>query len=371
MRDYRLISADSHVNEPPDLWQTRVPAKFEDRAPRMESFPKGDAWILEGSPNPVPFRRNACAGMTVWAGEGGPYMRWADVRPSASDPAERLKDQDLDGVDAELLFPTPSIQSSIASNPDAEFQLALVQAYNDWMSEYCSHDPDRLFGLALLPNRGVDAAVAEFERVMQLPAIRTAMIALYPHGTKQILPEDDRLWGAFASAGVPLTLHVGLNDAPPPGTDPNAPEVLPAGVVRYVDATQRLHDFIYTGVMSRFPALQVLFAETDAGWFPCWKEQAYNRWMRQSPTLRASAGLTEPPTSFAERMHFTYITDTFAIRHREEVGVRQLLWSSDYPHSESDYPHSWRTIRSDFLGVPEEDQQLILAGNCLRLLGIS
>ena len=371
MRDYRLISADSHVNEPPDLWQARVPAHYRERAPHMASFEQGDAWILEGSPNPVPFRRNACAGMTVWAGEGGPYMRWDDVRPSSWNPAERLKDQDLDGVDAELLFPTPSIQASIASNPDPEFQLALVHAYNDWMSEYCSHDPERLFGLALLPNRGVEGAVAEFERVMQLPAIRTAMIAMYPHGTKEIAPEDDRLWRAFEATEVPLVLHVGLNDTPPPGVVPGSPEKLPGGVVRYVDVTQRLYDFIYSGVMARFPELQILFAETDAGWFPCWKEQAYNRWMRQSPTLRAAVGMSEPPTAFTDRMHFTYITDTFAVRHRHEVGVRQLLWSSDYPHSESDYPHSWRTIRSDFLDVPQDEQDLILAGNCLRLLGIA
>ncbi len=64
---YELISADSHVNEPPDTFIDRVPNKFRDRAPHMESFPKGDAWILEGSPNPVTFGRNACAGMSVWA----------------------------------------------------------------------------------------------------------------------------------------------------------------------------------------------------------------------------------------------------------------------------------------------------------------
>lgn len=233
---YELVSADSHVNEPPDTFTARVPKKFADRAPHMESFPKGDAWILEGSPNPVTFGRNASAGMTVWAGEHGPYMRWEDVRPSAADPAERLKDQDLDSVDAEVLFPTPSLQLSIVANQDAEFQLALVRAYNDWLSEYCSYAPDRLFGLALLPNRGVEGAVDELERALALPGISSGLIGLYPHGTKQILPEDDRLWAAFQAAGVPVTIHVSLSDQPPPGVAVDAPESLPGGVFRFTDA---------------------------------------------------------------------------------------------------------------------------------------
>jgi len=364
-----LVSADSHVNEPRELWLERLPARLRDRAPRVESFPKGDAWVLEDSPHPVPFRRNACAGKSVWAGEGGPWMRWEEVPASSSDPAARLREQDLDGVVAEVLFPTPNLQAHMVSRRDPELNLALVQAYNDWMSEYCSHAPDRLLGLALLPNRGVEGAVRELERVLQLPGIAGAMIGLYPHGDDEIHPDDDALWAVFQEAGVPVAIHVGLNGNPPQGTPLDAPESLPAGIVRFLDAPKRLYEFIYRGVLDRFPRLQLLFAETDAGWLPCWREQAFNRWRRQSPSLRAAAGLVEPPTTYLERCSFTYISDSFAVRNRHEVGIRQLLWSSDYPHSESDYPHSWRAIKADFADVPVDEAELILRGNCLRLFG--
>lgn len=130
-----------------------------------------------------------------------------------------------------------------------------------------------------------------------------------------------------------------------------------------------MYEFIYSGVMKRFPDLEIVFGETDAGWVPCWKEQADNRWFRQSPSLRKAVGMEDPPSSYLDRMSFTYITDNFAIRNRHDVGVRQLMWSSDYPHSESDYPHSLRTIQADFGGVAAEERRLILAENCLRLFG--
>ena len=106
-RPYELISADSHVNEPPDLWTSRVPARYVDRAPRIERFERGDAWVLEGAREPVPFGRNACAGMGPWPPD--PWMRFEEGRPGGYEPKARLLDQDLDGVDAEVLFPTPRV----------------------------------------------------------------------------------------------------------------------------------------------------------------------------------------------------------------------------------------------------------------------
>ena len=144
--DYKLISGDSHVNEPPELWRDRVAAKFADRAPRMQRFEEGDAWVIEGAIDPVHFGLNQCASDPIE--KRSRWIKWENVRRGGFDPAERIKEIDIDGVDGELLYPTPRLSNGIWWNrEDAEFQTSLIRAYNDWLSEYCTHAPDRLFGL--------------------------------------------------------------------------------------------------------------------------------------------------------------------------------------------------------------------------------
>ena len=176
--EYKLISGDSHVNEPPELWRDRVPAKFADRAPRMQRFEEGDAWMIEGAADPVHFGLNQCA--TDPVEKRSRWVKWENVRRGGFDPMERLKEIDIDGVDGELLYPTPRLSNGIWWNRgDAEFQTALVRAYNDWLSEYCSHAPDRLFGLAMMPCCGAEEAVVEFNRALALPGIRGVVIGGY------------------------------------------------------------------------------------------------------------------------------------------------------------------------------------------------
>lgn len=360
--EYRLVSADSHVNEPPDLWTSRVPAKFRDRAPRMERFEKGDGWVLEGSPEPIPFGRNACAGLGPF--EGDPWIAWDDVRPGGWDPAARLCEQDVDCVDAEVMFPTPRLSFSMFANRDAEFHLALVRAYNDWLSEYCAHAPQRLAGMAITPNRGVEMCVEEVQRAAKLPGIKGFLMGLYPDGSLDMGDDCEPVWDAIEATGLPLTIHVTLTDTHPGAHKATMREGLSR---RFIDAPGRIEDFIYGGVMHRHPTLQLVFVEVDAGWVPYIKEQADNRWLRDSPKLREQRNMVRRPSSYFDRIAFTYITDRFALRNRHAIGVRNLMWSSDYPHGGSDYPLSWRVIEGDFHDVPEDEKQLILAGNAVRI----
>ena len=158
-RRYRLISSDSHVNEPPNLWVDRVPAALKARAPRMESFDDGDAWMIEGVKDPINFGMNACAGLAPEDMKG--WARFDEIRKGGWDPASRIAEMDEDGVDAEVLYPTPRLSAAIVANRDVDYHLAMVRAYNDWISEFVEYAPDRFGGLALLPNRGAEAAVAE------------------------------------------------------------------------------------------------------------------------------------------------------------------------------------------------------------------
>jgi uncharacterized protein len=355
----RLISADSHVNEPGDLWTSRVPAGFRERAPRIVSLEAGDAWVIEGVADPINFGMNACAGLAPE--DMHAWSRFADLRPGGYDPTARTKEMDADGVDAEVLYPTPRLAQGLVANTDAEFHGALVRAYNDWLSEYVAHSPDRFGGLALLPNRGAVSAVAEFERVWGRPGIRGVMIGCYPNGTLEPSAEDDAVWARLAEAAVPVSIHVSLSQAMPAAHRAPLP-----GYGRFFDAPNRIVQMIFAGVFDRFPTLDVVIAEVDCGWVPYFKEQIDNNYRRLAPV--SDFRITALPSQYVERhVHFTYMSDTFGIDQRHAVGVERILWSSDYPHISSDWPHSWKTIDATFAAVPVPEREAILHGNAERL----
>lgn len=358
---YRLISGDGHVNEPADLWTSRLEKKYADRAPRIESFDEGDAWIIEGIPDPINFGLNACAGMP--ADQQKAWMRFDDIRRGGWDSAARLAEMDEDGVDAEILYPTPRLSLGVLTNDDKAFALAMVQAYNDWLSEYSAYAPDRLWGLAMMPMADVKTVVAEFNRTLALPGIRGAFIPCYPNGSTTLTPEDDEFFAEVAKSGTPLSIHVGLSTAKPTAHKMKLP-----GDTRFYDAPKRMLEMLWDGVFDRFPELKVVFAEVDCGWVPFFKEQTDNRYHRMAAANRLT--LDKPPSEyFDEHIYYTYITDTFAIHNRYSVGIENMLWSSDYPHTGGDWPNSWRTIEASFMGVPKPERDRILAGNALGLYG--
>jgi uncharacterized protein len=360
-RRYRLISADSHVNEPPGTWVDRVPAALRDRAPRIERFEQGDAWVIEGVADPINFGMNACAGLAPEDMKG--WCRFDEIRAGGYDPAARLVEMDRDGVDAEVLYPTPRLSQAVLANTDAEYHVAMVRAYNDWISEYVEHAPERFGGLAVIPNRGVEEAVAEIDRVMSRPGMRGVVMGCYPNGTLSISDADDKVWGVLAERRIPLSIHVSLSQAMPAAHKAKLP-----GYGRFFDAPNRMIELVFSGVFDRFPELDVVFAEVDFGWVPYCKEQIDNNYQRLEPVSRF--GLQQLPSEYIERhFHFGYMTDTFGIRNRHDVGVERILWSNDYPHISADWPFSWRTIQSAFSGVPTDERHLILAGNAQRLYG--
>ncbi len=365
---YRLVDGDTHVNEPPDLWTSRVAERFRDRVPHLEHFEEGDGWVGEGVKEPINFGFNAAA--TLRRFERSPWMRFEDVPSGGYDPAARLIEMDQDLVDAAVFYPTPRISQMVITNPDPELHLAMVQAYNDWLIDYCAHDPLRLGAIVLLPNRGVDQAVAEIERVGGRRGVTGALIGCYPHGDKDLAPEDDRVWHALVDAKLAAHIHVGLQDEPP--TDLYAPGRISAsraqGDLRFLQAPAILSQFLQAKVFDRVPGLDVVMVEVDAGWVPYVTEQLDNRFRRRA-TARDTRLHKLPSQVIREHVSFTYITDHYAVANRHKIGVDRLMWSSDFPHSGSDWPDSWRTIDADYASVPDAERDQILAGNALRLYG--
>ena len=289
---------------------------------------------------------NACAGLAPEDMKG--WVRFDDIRAGGYDPAARLDEMDRDGVDAEVLYPTPRLSAAIIANKDTEYHLAMVKAYNDWISEFVAYAPDRFGGLAILPNRGgVGESVAEIERVLDRPGMRGIVMGCYPNGTLAIEPEDDQVWGCARRARRPARHpRVADADACRPRTGRSCP-----GYGRFFDAPNRMIELVIAGVFDRFPELDVVFAEVDFGWVPYVKEQIDNNYHRLDPV--SQFGLRKLPSEYiAEHFHYGYMTDTFGLRMRDDVGVERILWSNDYPHISADWPYSWRTIQASMSGVP-------------------
>jgi predicted TIM-barrel fold metal-dependent hydrolase len=362
MTEIGLISADSHVLEPPDLWTSRVPRKFQDRAPHMVRLDRGDAWIIEGAVDPINFGLNQCGGLGPE--QRDPWIRWEDVRPEVRDPEARLRALDQDGVAAEILYPTPRLGNSLWWNDaDPELHLCLIRAYNDWLSEFCAHAPDRYIGLALLPNVGTAAAIAEFRRARQLPGIGGIVIGKYPTGRLAISKEDDALWAELEAAGVPVSIHVSLvTDAP--GENSRIPG---AGRFRFFDAPLRASEFIESGVFDRFPNLALVLAEVDCGWVPYVREQLDHRY-RRTMVPSDMGKIKELPGAYFDRNIFTvFITDSFGIQSRHAIGVNQMMWSSDFAHSATNWPNSRAVVGEHLAGASEAEQRKILAGNAAQV----
>jgi predicted TIM-barrel fold metal-dependent hydrolase len=359
---YRLISADTHVLEPADLWTSRVDSRYRDRVPRIEWLEKGGAWIIEGAPEPISFGFTMSAGRK--AEDLNDWLTADEVNPQAwGDPAARLDIQDADNVDAELLFPNRPFQGVIG-NRDVDLHNTMVRVYNDWLSEYCSYAPTRLGGLACIPNRGVRDAVAEVERASELPGIVGFLLNAYPHGGTKIDDTDDPVFAAVAATGKPLAIHIMLNDDMPFQLDAGT---LP-GTGHFYDCPGRMLEIIFSGVLERVPDLKIVFHEVDCGWIPYFLDQADDNYMRHSKATLKDRQLPRLPSEYAkEFFSFSFIHDSVAIEHRHRIGVERMLWSNDYPHIASDWPNSWKSINAAFATVPVEEREAILWENARRL----
>lgn len=365
-----LISADSHVVEPHDLWLTRLPEKYRDRAPKQVRSELGDSWSFPNSP-PFPYGLNQCGGLTPEF--YSPWITWDKVRPEAHEHAARSAGQGGAGVIAEVLYPTPRIAIAIHNeDSDLEYHLALVRAYNDWLSDYCAVDPERYIGLALAPSGG-DAKVsaAEVERALKLPGMKGVQINKYPTTGQRLHPDDDVLFKTCVDAGAAVHIHVGLAQSES-SIPKQAHEFVGAftGCFRFYDPPIRMTEMIYTGLLDRFPTLQVVWAEVDVGWVGYLMGQLDDRITRQNPKNKLQLK-KKPSDYFRENFFYTVVKDAYGIRNRDVVGTERIMWSSDFAHATCDYPDYAGAVAVDFAGVPADELELMLKGNAAKLYNIA
>lgn len=361
MAAFRIISADSHVSEPPNLWLERMDRKFRERAPRIERFGDSDCFVYEGQAAPQPI------GLGVMAGKKPEEfkamgVKMEDVRSGGWDPAARVEDQKIDGVDAEVVYPT--LGMGLYVMPDVELKAAALRAYNDWLAEYCAHAPSRLVGAALLPVDDIAVAVAELRR-MRDQGLRGALIpATAPEGRPYNDPSWDPLWAAASELDVPLSLHIGSGKkfAIRPGQ--GAAEIMIT--MEPMSMQEPVATFIWGAVFERFPKLRIVSVESGVGWLGYLLERMDHVYRKHR--FWTQSALKKPPSEyFYDHVYATFQEDKVGMKIALDVGAHNLMWANDYPHTDTTWPESRRVIDDHFRGFPSEARDLIVGGNAARI----
>jgi predicted TIM-barrel fold metal-dependent hydrolase len=371
MENYQLISADSHVSEPPTLWVEGVAKQYRDRAPRLVINPPGrdGAYFLyEGyAPHPI--------GIGLGAGKSPEELAefltkgtYADARPGGWDPAERLKDNELDGVEADVLYTTLGFR--IFWLQDAELQRECFRVYNDWLAAYCSYTPTRMAGLALISLYDPQLGAEELVRCAKM-GLKGAMIWCSPPENQPYSSDVyDPFWAAAQELQMPISLHAITGMGRESQWDFSTTERYMRATVLPHEVERSLSVLIFSGVLERFPTLQIVSAENNCGWLPYYLQRMDNAFVRG----RHAAGYTlraKPSEYFQRQMYSTYIDDAVGVANRQFIGVDKLMWSSDYPHQASSWPHSQEVVARDFKDASAEDRFKITRGNVAKLYGFT
>ena len=355
---YRAISADGHVNEPPTLWTDRLPNKFKERGPHVIETrkTKGHAWIMEGQKRPSPmgfssmyfrsskrFDRASLVDSFKQIKDRG--VRYEDVFPGSYDPAARVKEIIEDETDAEVIFNgVGTVWNGIKLCPDKDLSLACFKVYNDWIAEFQAYAPERFVCNATLPTTGLEDCLAELHRVADL-GLRTAQLESYPSGSfVEPSPEDDRFWAAAVEMGMPINVHTQFFF---PAGDLGS-KISAEGVADTHKRAQNLGldveagsfpvilaKMITSGVFERFPELKFVGSEVHTGWVPYYLER-FDESVRRN---RADYNLPLLPSEYFRRnVSVVYIVDEMGAANRYDIGVGNIMWGPDFPHSSSSWP---------------------------------
>ena len=376
MADYMVISADSHANEPVELYD-RLPEEYRARAPREVTIDGHRYLRLEGAydlpldaPNPLTeedmrrFFRDAEEGQDLIASNPNDLAGGIDI-------PVRLSDLEDDGVSGEVIYPQ-GIFKCFAS-PDPGFQKSLTGVYNHWYHEIFGGHPDKFVASSLLPMVDVGLAIEEGRRVAGLGGRSFSVpvsMPLLPYN----YPEYDPFWDMAEETGVPVAFHifkVGPTGRNPEGTARSGPgEDLSSEIVNMAHAMNPLTHLVASGALEKHPDMRFVLVEGGVGWL-AWVLQTLDE-MQVKRHMWAEPKLNMKPSEYFHRQGYaTFGDDHVGLMTRHVIGVENLMWGSDYPHDEGTFPHSREVIERTFKDVPEDEKRKIVGENAAKLYGFS
>jgi predicted TIM-barrel fold metal-dependent hydrolase len=354
MADDEVIDIDGHVlMEAAEDWQ-----RF---------FSEADARALE---------QDLAENRRHWYGREGLDSRAVrqSIRDRAQaaggwDPQVRLHDMDQEGIDRVLLFPT-----EIGLKRGA-YPASICRGYNDWLADYCSADPDRLKGVALLSLDDPESACHELERAVGKLGFLGFFMKNSVDGRMCDDAHYDPIYELAESLNIPLLLHI-PSELKELVEDRFGYDFLRSHVLHPVSEMLSVMDVIYGGILDRFAKLRVGFFEGQVGWLPWYMSRLDGQLEAYGSRPGLDPGLTRRPSEYLDegRLFFSCDTDErflgFAVNAQLSTRTRGedcIVWGSDYPHSDAVYPGALATFRRQ-PGLDAEQQRRIVCLNARRLL---
>ena len=386
-----IISVDDHVVEPAHLWQTWLPEKHRADAPYVERHglgglkyvggttyeyeltddgPPCDIWFYEGKMYPhkrhvasVGFERDD---MTLSP------ITYDEMRPGCHEPKARVDDMVVNHVEASLSFPTfPRFcGQTFAEARDKDLAMACVRAYNDWMvDEWCGDSDGALIPLCLIPLWDIEAAAAEIHR-NAARGVRAVCFSEIP--SKLGLPsihtgQWDPFFLACQETRTVVCMHIG-SSSQMPATSPDAPPAV-AATLSFNNAMASLSDFLFSGVLVRFPTLTLAYSEGQIGWLPYMLERADDVWREHRAWGGVADLVPEPPSTYYYRQVYgCFFRDRHGIDSLDKVGVDNTTFETDYPHTDSTWPDTQKIFAEQVADLDDETVYKIARGNAIKML---
>jgi predicted TIM-barrel fold metal-dependent hydrolase len=389
----KIISVDDHVVEPAHLWQTWLPARWRDLGPRVErrgigtmkhvgggayeqtfdpDGPQADCWIF-GELVYINKRHVAAVGFDRDDMTMSP-ITYDEMRPGCYEPKARLEDMDMNWVEASLCFPTfPRFcGQTFTETNDHELGLACIEAYNDWMvEEWCGDSCGRLIPLVIVPLWDAELAAAEVRRNAARGVHAVCFSEIPSHlGLPSIHSGYwDPFFAACAETETVVCMHIGSSSRMP-ATSADAP-VAVAATLSFNNAMASMTDFLFSGVLIRFPQLKLAYSEGQIGWIPYVLERADTVWVEHRAWGGVRDTIPEPPSTYYYRQIFgCFFRDRHGIDAIDKVGVDNITFETDYPHTDSTWPDTQKVAAELMDGLPADAVHKIMRGNAIRMLSL-
>src|SRR6266568_1924382 len=368
VEDLILVSVDDHLVEPPDLFEGRLPTRFADQAPRVERREDGsDVWVFNGSVIPN-------VGLNAVAGRpkeeyGVEPTAFDEMRPGCYDIHERIKDMNAGGILASMNFPSfPGFSGRLfAASEDKDLALAVLRAYNDWhIDDWAGTYPGRIIPMALPILWDAELCAAEIRRVAakgchSLTFTENPAKLGYPsfHDTYW-----DPVWRAACDENVVISIHLG-SSGELVTTAPDAPiDVMIT--LQPMNICQAAADLLWSRVPKNFPDIRFALSEGGTGWIPYFLDRVDRTYDMHHLWTGQNFGGKLPSEVFREHFLTCFISDPVGVGLRHLIGLDNIAWECDYPHSDSSWPHAPEELSAVADGVPDDELDKITYQNALR-----